>query len=251
MTNREKLQENYEDSVIALLMDEFAESEGNRYIEENERLLQDPDAAMPEEIETRALQFIAREFSRKNRAHAGGKLLRFLGRIAIAAVIAALLFGVAFALSETVRVGTLNFLMQMDEKIATWQFMEDEGDASDGQSGMLDIEVDWLPEGFARQAPVIITPKDIVWDYTNVDGDIIRISVHESEDFMHFLDLEDADDYEEVTVQGCEGMLRIKDGILRIAWPYQNSGLVICIISSSGIDEDSLLKVANGVSVIR
>mgnify|MGYP006873118144 CR=1 FL=1 len=56
MTNREKLRENYEDSVLALLMDEFAESEGKRYIEENERLRQDPSAAVPEDVERRALQ---------------------------------------------------------------------------------------------------------------------------------------------------------------------------------------------------
>ena len=63
MTNREKLQENYEDSVLALLMDEFAESEGRRYIAENERLRQEPEAAVPEEVERRALRFIGRTFA--------------------------------------------------------------------------------------------------------------------------------------------------------------------------------------------
>ena len=250
MTNREKLRENYEDSVLALLMDEFAESEGKRYIEENERLRQDPSAAVPEDVERRALQFINREFAKKNRAYTGGKLLRFLGRMAIAAIIAALLFGAAFALSETVRAGTLNFLMQMDERIATWQFVEDEGADSNGQSGTLDIIVDWLPEGYFPIDTQVTGPSDIVLDCTNDTGGLITVSVHASEDGMHFLDLEDADYYGDIIVQGCEGMLRIKDDCIRITWPYSDTELVITVVSSD-VDLDAIFQVAESVSIIR
>ena len=249
MTNREKLRENYEDSVLALLMDEFAESEGKRYIEENERLRQDPSAAVPEDVERRALQLINREFAKQNRAHTGKKLLRFLARIAIAAVFAALLFGAAFALSESVRAGTLNFLMQMDERIATWQFTKDEGAVSDGQNGALEIVVDWVSEGYMRQPPVFFTPSDAMLDYINDAGGVIRISVHESEDFMHTLDLEEADYYNNIVIQGCEGILRIKDDYIRIAWPYHNTELVVSI-RSSDVDQDTLLRVAESVSII-
>lgn len=250
MTNREKLQENYEDSVLALLMDEFAESEGKRYIEENERLRQDPNAAVPEEVEKRALQLIDREFSRKSRKNTGGKLLRFLGRLAIAAVIAALLFVAAFALSETVRAGTLNFLMQMDARIATWQFVEDEGDASDGQSGSLEIVVDWLPQGYTRQSPIILSPKDVILDCINSTGGLISITVHESEDFMHTLDLEDADHYTDITVQSQQGMLIMKNDIYRIIWPHSDSTLVVDV-ESADVDSDTLLRVAESISIIR
>ena len=41
MTKRERLLEEYEDSLFALIMDEFAEEEGKRLLEENERLKQD------------------------------------------------------------------------------------------------------------------------------------------------------------------------------------------------------------------
>ena len=249
MSNREKLQENYEDSVLALLMDEFAESEGKRYIEENERLLQDPSAAVPEEFEKRAFQIIDRAFSRKNRAHTGGKLLRFLGRLAIAALIAALLFGAAFALSDSVRAGTLNFLMQMDERIATWQFVEDEEESS-GRMNSLEIVTGWLPEGYSEGPYLVSGPSDVVMDCTSDAGGLIRISVHESEDYMHFLDLEDADYYEDIIVQGCEGMLRIKDGYIRITWPYSDTELVITVISSD-VDLDTILQVAESVSIIR
>ncbi len=38
MTQREQLRDNYEDALFALLMDEFAEREGERLLEKNERL---------------------------------------------------------------------------------------------------------------------------------------------------------------------------------------------------------------------
>ena len=247
MTNRDRLQENYEDSVLALLLDEFAESEGRRYIEENERLREDPAAVVPEDVEKRALQFIDREFSRRKRAHAGGKLLRFLARIAIAAVFAALLFGAAFALSETVRAGTLNFLIQMDERIATWQFGAEEMTESGAN---ITITVGWVPEGYTSSPVAVTGPSDVVVDCTNDAGDLIRVSVHESEDYIHFLDLEDADYYEDIIVQGCEGILRIKDDYIRIAWPYNNSELVVSV-RSSDVDRNTLLRVAESVSIIR
>ena len=249
MTNREKLQENYEDSVLALLMDEFAESEGQRYIEENDRLRQDPSAAVPEEVEKRALQVIDKAFSRKDRAHASGKILHFLGRLAIAAVIAALLFGAAFALSETVRTGTLNFLMQMDERIATWQFTRDEGAEFSEPSGALEIVIDWLPEGYTTSRYNAITQVDIVVDCTNDSGGLISVSVHESEKGMHYLDLEDADYHTEVVVNDCEGMVIQKGDTLRIYWAYYNTDLVVGLMSDD-VDLKNLLKIAEGVSII-
>ena len=247
MTNREKLRENYEDSVLALLMDEFAESEGKRYIEENERLRQDPSAAVPEDVERRALQFINREFAKKNRAYTGGKLLRFLGRMAIAAIIAALLFGAAFALSETVRNNTLNFLIQVDERIATWQFVEEE--AVNNLSESPEIVVEWLPEGYQTGEIILFTPDDFMLDCTNDAGGLIRVSVHESKDGLHFFDLEDVDYYSDIIVQGCDGMLRIKDDYIRIVWPYNNTELVVSV-TSSDVDSDTLSRVAESISIV-
>ena len=50
MTRREQLQEQYEDALFALLMDELARSEGEKLLEENERLKQEPDADIPDDV---------------------------------------------------------------------------------------------------------------------------------------------------------------------------------------------------------
>ena len=41
MTKREQLREEYEDALFALMMDEFAVAEGEKALEENERLKKD------------------------------------------------------------------------------------------------------------------------------------------------------------------------------------------------------------------
>ena len=66
MTDRKRLLDNYEDALFALMMDELAEQEGQRLLEENERLKQDPAAAIPEDVDKRCLKTIKRTFARKH-----------------------------------------------------------------------------------------------------------------------------------------------------------------------------------------
>lgn len=65
MKTREQLQEEYEDALFALLMYDVAELEGRRAAEENERLLNDPNARVPEDLDRKCLQLINRHFLRK------------------------------------------------------------------------------------------------------------------------------------------------------------------------------------------
>ena len=49
MTDREKLEENFEDALFALLMDDIAREEGERLLRENEALQAEPNAPRPDE----------------------------------------------------------------------------------------------------------------------------------------------------------------------------------------------------------
>lgn len=53
MKLREQLQEEYEDTLFALMMDYVAQTEGKRLLEENERLKNDPSAQLPEDLDRR------------------------------------------------------------------------------------------------------------------------------------------------------------------------------------------------------
>lgn len=61
------LQENYEDARFALLMHRYALDEGNRLLELNRQLQNDPDAAVPEDLDRRCLETIKRGGRKKRR----------------------------------------------------------------------------------------------------------------------------------------------------------------------------------------
>ena len=60
MDKREQLQEEYEDALLALILEENMEAEGQRLSEENQRLLQDPNAAVPVDTSKRCIRAIRR-----------------------------------------------------------------------------------------------------------------------------------------------------------------------------------------------
>ena len=77
MTRREELQEAYEDAMFALLMDYVAESQGEKALEENRVLQEDPDAEVPQEVRRACLKEIHRAF-RKKSARSVGRITAFL-----------------------------------------------------------------------------------------------------------------------------------------------------------------------------
>lgn len=65
MKTREQLQDEYEDALFALLMYDVAQLNGRRAGEENERLQNDPNAKVPEEVDHHCLRTICRYFFKK------------------------------------------------------------------------------------------------------------------------------------------------------------------------------------------
>lgn len=65
MTRREMLVERYEDALFALLMNEVAEAEGRKALEENQRLCDSGEMVIPEEVHRRCLRTIARKQPRR------------------------------------------------------------------------------------------------------------------------------------------------------------------------------------------
>ena len=66
MTRREMLMEQYEDALFALIMDEVAEVEGQKALEENQRLKESGELVIPEEVSQRCQRVIARKTTEKD-----------------------------------------------------------------------------------------------------------------------------------------------------------------------------------------
>jgi len=61
MTHHEKLVERYEDALFALMMEDVAETEGEKLQELNEQLKRDPSAEIPRELDERCIRTITSE----------------------------------------------------------------------------------------------------------------------------------------------------------------------------------------------
>ena len=111
MTQHERLLEEYEDAYFALLMEEVAKKEGERLEALNERLQNDPNAAVPESLDKRCLETIDRYFAKQQRRTSLRRVGKVLRLVAVIMGISVLLFTTAFALNENFRVATLNLML--------------------------------------------------------------------------------------------------------------------------------------------
>ena len=83
MHAQEKLYEQYEDAVFALLMDKVAEENGKKLLQQNEELLADPDAAVPETLSKRCLRTIEKAYRKSQWKAAAKKVTQALNRVAL------------------------------------------------------------------------------------------------------------------------------------------------------------------------
>ena len=218
MTRREQLLEQYEDALFALLMDEVAKSEGEKLLEENERLKQDPNSDIPDSVMKRCYNVINREFSKKNAVALCRTSIKVFNKIAVFALVVTLLFTGAFAVSESLRVQTFNLLIETFERNTDYRFTSSSYSEND-----LGFEVGWLPEGF------VITKQNsgqhAAWaDYEGPDGQLLSINVSV---------LNDNGVIKEITVNGLAATLIIKDSVYQMVIPLPEKKQIRLVVYSS------------------
>lgn len=108
MNQSEQSREQYEDDILAFLMDGMSEEEGWALLEENERLNADPDAAIPAELDERCRALLQSAFPDKPIIKPERVTWKILKRVLIAAVLAATLFATAYAAVPEFRAWVLN-----------------------------------------------------------------------------------------------------------------------------------------------
>ena len=218
MTRREQLQEQYEDALFALLR-----SEGEKLLEENERLKQDPDADIPDDVMKRCCKVINREFSKKNATAACKISVRVFNKIAVFAFIAILLFTTAFAASENFRVNTLNLVIEVFERNTDYR-VNPTPQLSESDLG---FEVGWKPDGFVLVKCNSHQYAD--WaTYQGPDNSLLGINLATiTKSGVISVDTENAT-LEEITINGNEATLIIKDSY-QIVMPLPERGQILLV----------------------
>jgi len=217
MTRQQQIRTQYEDALFTLLISEAAEAEGEQLLAEAERLNQDPAAEVPEAVSERCRRVIKREFSRRERIKFRRVLARGFRAALIAACVASLLFTVAFAVSEEVRIYVVNLFIEVHERFTGYRFESDLDPEIPPECPS--FEVDWVPEGFVlvEQSPPEVTGlQDVV--YEGPQGENLEIAIDAlGENGTISFDTEDSTS-EDIMLNGRAGTLYTKSYI-EAGWP--------------------------------
>lgn len=255
MAKLDHLQDQYEDAYFALLMQEAMEQDGVRLEQLNETLRNDPDAAVPEEIDQACLGAMDRYFAQKKRAGHQRTAKTILGRIGIAAAIIVLLFTTAFALSEEFRVSTLNLLITVEEQYTELHMEKAEAsadnpapitsDAGSGTDYFDDLEIGWMPEGYTctKNYP------NSMYGFENESGDAFVIDRASGTTNMS-VDTEDAESVEYIDINGIETLRITKQGCIHTIMMDTEHGIFIRVWTSAGIPPEANQKMAESIKYI-
>lgn len=192
MHEQEKLYEQYEDAVFALLMDKVAEENGKKLLQQNEELLADPDAAVPKALSRRCLRTIEKAHRKSQWKAAAKKVTRALNRVALWILVPLFLFGTAFAASETVRVKTLNFLITNFE-FGTEFRIENTASATPQQQSMTPVVDDCIPSDYDLISQSSTSLSE-VFLYTNASDSEVSIIIYTLEKLNGAISIDTEDD---------------------------------------------------------
>lgn len=243
MNEKDKLYEQYEDAFFALLMEEVAEAEGKELLEKNEQLHADPSAAVPEIVTKRCLNVIEKHYRKSKRRQTARHAAHVLNRVAMVILVPILLFAFVFAASETVRVKTLNFLIE-EFDVGTAFFFQNGTTTQDSTlPDISSISLQAVPDGFS----LVFCDKDHIsatYIFENAVGSQIYITSYQLQNMSGsiVIDTEDADvQYEEICGQSV--MIVHKNTSYQIVWTNQDQQYMI-IVEGCGVSLDDISLVA-------
>lgn len=249
MNRNDRLYNDYEDALFALLMDKVAQEEGAQLLEENERLKGDPSAAVPPELDKKSLETIRKTLAGRQRRHTH-TVGWYLGRLAIAILAALLLFAVAYAGIPDLRLKTLQMLIDNSDVSSRLSFAFGENEK---------VHVDETPQTLAGYTLPRISDNYTVVDqgetsrnawieYQHESGSVIRIKITKSSD--SFLDDEAIEGYEDIILHGFSGKTYYdKVGAVYVSW-YDADREKIITLYAEGIDKEAARTYAEQVSYI-
>ena len=237
MTRREQLQDQYEDALFALLMDEMAAAEGEKALVENERLKNDPDAAVPEKITQACMQTIRTHYAKEKVKSAGRFTAKAFTKVALLAGVCAMFFTVAFASSETVRVHTMNLVVEVFGESTDFYFENNRA-----ANAIPPITVGWLPSGYTLENQAK-DDFDAWYLYQKSDGETINIKYTLSDGAVLSVDTENAKT-ETIQIDGVQAMLITKGSVQQILWATESKTAFISLIGT-GVPTEELIHVAS------
>lgn len=247
MNEDERLYEQYEDAFFALLMNRVAEASGKELMQKNEELLADPNATVPESLSKRCLHTIEKSYRKAQIQKAAKKTLRTLNRVALWILIPLFMFVGVFAASETVRVKTLNYLIEAFDVGTSYELSVGKNNIEipieDNKARVLDA----VPTEF-----ILTTGEEseslCIYHFQNSRSEEFEVAIYyisEASVSTVTIDTEDAEVREE-NLDGQGVSIVHKDNFYQIFWLEDTSNLMF-VVYGEDISLDILQTVAERI----
>ena len=247
MSQREKLIEDLEEALFAVIVNDYMEAEGARLIELNNRLKEDPDADVSKELDARCLRLINKMHRKSRHKKHSRSAYKIVSKVALVACCLMVLFTTAFAVSPTLQEKTVNLIIQTFDISTDFEF-HDSGSPDQSAVGSENIGeyiISYIPEEFAQ----VDSGSDgaFVWNYyTNDYGDTIYIEVVTGSGKFS-ADTEEAQVIESILINDFEGLFVQKDGVVTF-YLADTVNLGYITVKGIGVDRAVLESIVHGIS---
>ena len=249
---RQSIDDNYEDALFTKLMDWHAQIEGNRLLDENESLKNDPNFYMPDGLDRRSMNTISSAFKAKKQEERHKKATTILKRIAMIVLICATLFTGLMCTASAFREAVFRLFTNDYEEKTDMKIFDSLGGTLDKVENNISIDEipedislpTWLPEGY------VLTSLSCEDGHTNakytseLGNQILYKELPDS--FTYGIDTEDTDEIKSISINGYEGVFVSKGEKSSITWGDTASNKFIRI-SSETISEEEIIRIAESV----
>ena len=249
MTRKERLREQYEDALFALIMEESAEAEGQKALEENRRLRDSGELAIPDGLRQRCHRAIAKGFAGQELRRVGRGVSRVVTKVALVALVGMLLFTTVFAASEDFRVKTLNLALEIFEDHTEITLTPDDSIANSAGNTAPQLTAGWLPDGFALVEEG--ENSAMAWkNFQNEEaGAQISITAWNLRTGGMNFDTEDAEMLP-IQINGADAFIinDTEDEIIQIIWQEDAASEWLIYVVGMGVSEETLMKTAESIT---
>ncbi len=253
---REKLLEDYEDALFAIVMDQIAEEEGERLEQEAQRL-EEEGFQVPESLDRKCIAAIREAEEKQERTQKRTRRrvsVRRIAKVALAAVLTiALIASIAYAAIPEFRAGVLNLVLKVTEVATSITMTGDSGSIEDNPSEF-EFTLTYVPEGYYFSDSSIIKPDYVGICYEDGNGNNFGYGFrHLGKGHTVNVDTEDAQ-VEYATLRGCEGMIIQKTSPITgrncVSFDWFDTELECYFFAHShGLPYSEMEKIYNGLII--
>ncbi|MBS3873697.1 MAG: DUF4367 domain-containing protein [Firmicutes bacterium] len=247
-SNQAKFREEYEDALFKMLLHDVAEHEGKAILQQMQTMGDSPDSKPSELLLKKFGKQLDIELRKLRQAERKQVAIATVRGLAICLLALLTVFFTAMATVSAFRTRVMNIWMDIRPEYTAFQLR---GSESSEGGGMV---VNWsntyvptyLPEGYEVNSFSFNEGlKRIVFENASTQTFILYTELDEASSMV--LDTENADRFEEISMNDQSGTLVVKNNLVTIVWKQEGRLFMI----KTQTDIGTAIKVAEGVKFIK